>query len=477
MAYTTPAISQTPTLENWYRSQQVSESLLLAPEVYPDLVKRYGKQDFNMNGLTQKMGGISYIQNLEFRHSEENFLHEVLQFSSHSAGSTNAAVTLTLSSSYDYTFPADNTVDAPYYSNYQTTVVPVYVNQVLLFPDGTRAIVTAVSGNSVTVYPTKLGTNIPAVATTDVVIIAGNQVGEYATINPSRDTQLIWYFNNLSNMNGSYNISGNARAEKLWIVVDGKDQWFYVAQMNESMRLKNEREVRLLTDTKTTNTTFTELPSGSASAPSTQTSFEGMIPFIESYGNALPYNLVSFLTEQDWEDLSTSQLDPNMGASEYVLYSSSNVMNYNSRWIRSEMKNGAWNYGGTGTANDWVDFMFNSFSLSGRTFHQKHYDLFVYPKLLGAVGQPYLYMALGIPMDKSDKSVNWDDMSQTKNLPSFVIHYQKSTDGYSRQWEEYFTGGANGVYTEAVDHQQINFQCTFGPEFFAPNRWFKVFKS
>jgi hypothetical protein len=477
MAFTTPALSQTATLENWYRSQQVTESLLLSPEVYPDLVKRYGKQDFNMNGLTQKLGGISFIQNLDYRHSEENFLHEVLQFDANDAGEENDAVTLTLSTDYDFTFPHPAITGEPYYTSHQTTAVPVYVNQIVWFPDGTRSIVTAVTGNSVTVIPTTIGAHIPAVLTTDVMWIGGNQVGEYATINPSRDTQLIWYFNNMSNMNGSYNISGNARAEKLWISTDKGNVWFYVAQMNESMRLKNERETRILTDTKTTNTTFTG-GSGSAAAPSTNISSEGMIPFIESYGNQLPYNLISFITEQDFENLVTTQLIPNVAAPEYALYSSANVINYNNRWIRSEMKNGAWEYGAAlGSKNEYVNFMFDSFTVSGHTFHQKHYDLFNYAKLLGATGQPYPYMALGIPLDSSDKSVNWDDMTSTKYLPSFVIHYQKSTDGYNRQWEEYMTGGANGVYTEAVDHQQVNYQTTFGFEGFAPNRYFRIFKA
>ena len=480
--FTTPAISQTPTLENWYRSQQVTESLMLMPEVYPDLVKRYGKQDFSLNGLTDKLGGKSFISNLEFRHSEENFLHEVLQVATNSTTyAAGAKGTYTIASAYDFVFP-NPASPAPYVSTVQTTVIPLYVNQIIQFPDGTQCIVSATNvgsdPNVFECYPRSTTGVCPQTSTTDVIVILGNQVGEYAAINPSRDTQLIWYTNNMSNMNGSYNISGNARGEKLWIQTDKGYVWFYAAQMNEATRLKNEREVRLITDTKTTNTTFANLASSTALQATTSVSFEGMIPFIESYGNLLPYNLISFITEQDFENLVTTQLIPNVAASEYALYSSANVIGYMNRFIRAEMKFGAWEYGGVlGGKNEYVNFDFDRFTCLGHTFNYKHYDLFDYAKLLGANGQPYPYMALGIPLDKSDKSVNWDDMTTTEFLPTFIVHYQKSPDGYSREWEEYMTGGADGVYTEAVDHKQVNYQCTFGFEGFAPNRWFQIAKA
>lgn len=473
MAITTPSLSQVATQENWYRSYQITESALLAPEVFPDIIQRYGDQNFAIAGLTKKLGGEKYISNMEFRHSEQNFLHEVLQVEAHAAGAANALVTLTIQSGYEYDYPATAPA-SPYVSTTQTQAVPIYATQIVQFPDGTQGVIQSVNASAGTfgVYPKVLGQNIPATLTTDVIIILGNQVGEGADQNPSRDTQLIWYFNNMQNSNWTYKITGNARAEKTWVKTDEGFVWYYYAQMKEMERGKNEREFTLLTNVKTTNTTFANV-----SGNETNISFEGLIPFIESYGNILGYNLVSYITLQDWENFITSYLIPNMAAAEYAVYSAAKVWNYKDQFIRSEVKQGGVVYNAFGgDSEQYVNFGFNSFCSTGHSFHWKHYDAFDYIKGLGATGQPYQYMALGIPMDKTDKTVDWDDMTTTKNLPQFLVNYQKSPDGYNREWEEYMTGGADGVYTNTVDTKQVNARSTFGFEGFAPNRYFQVAK-
>ena len=472
----TPSISKVATNLNWIGSQQVTEALLSMPEVLPELVQRYGKQDFTLDGLSKTMGGVNYISNMNFRHSEENFLHEVLKVEAN--GNTYAAGALgtyTIASAYTYDYPVDGIV-SPYITlpdgGSAITTIPLYPKQVIAFPDGTQAIVQSVSGTTFTAYPRATAGVMPQTSTTDIIVILGNQVGEAADMNPSRDSQLIWYFGNMSNMNGSYQISGNARADKMWISTDKGNIWFYYAQMNEAKRLKNEREMRILTDTKTTNTTFADIAGNETSV-----SFEGLIPFIESYGNQLPYNLISGITLQDFEELVLSQLMPNVAASEYALWSAGQPMSYFSQFVRAEGKNGGIVYAALGNEGDYtVKFDFKSFNILGHTFHAKHYGVFDYKNAMGAVGQPYPYMFLGMPLDKSDKTVNWDDITTSKNTPQFVIHYQKSPDGYKREWEEFMLGGANGVYTEGVDRQTVNYRSTFGFEGFAPNRYFKGFK-
>lgn len=473
MPVTTPSLSTVATQENWYRSYQVTESALLAPEVFPDIIQRYGEQNFAIEGLTKKLGGEKYISNMEFRHSEQNFLHEVLQVGAHGAWGANAVATLTIAAAYDYTFPATAPA-VPFVSTTQQTVTPLYAKQIIQFPDGTQAVVQSVTQSTgvFTCYPKVLGENIPATLTTDVIIILGNQVEEGADQNPSRDTQLIWYFNNMQNSNWTYKTTGNARAEKTWVKTDEGFVWYYYAQMNEMKRAKNERETTIVTNVKTTNTTFANV-----SGNETNISFEGLIPFIESYGNLLSYNLISFITLDDWNNLITTQIMPNVGAAEYAVYSSANVWNYKDQFIRAEMKQGGIIYNAFGgDSEQYVNFGFNSFCTSGHSFHWKHYDLFNHIKLLGAQGQPYQYMALGIPMDKTDQTVDWNDMTATKNVPQFMINYQKSPDGYNREWEEWLYGSADMVHNSTIDTMQVNARSTYGFEGFAPNRYFQVAK-
>ena len=480
MAFITPAVSVTPTVENWMRSQQVTESLLNQPEVYPELTKRYGEQDYSIQGLTTTLGGKSIINNMVFRHAEENFLNEVLQFETYGGGGGAGAIaTLTIAAAYDYTYPASAPV-APYLSTSQTTALVPMPNQIIMFPDRSTAIVTksGVSGglaaNQIAVYP-RGGGVVPAIATTDIVVILGNQTPEFSLYNSSRDTQLIWYTNNMGNSNGSYSISGNAKQEKIWVKQGGVDKWFMPAQLNERKRLKNEREVLFVTNDFTTNLTYanatTTMLNGVVQSNATNISFQGMIPWLNAYSNQFPYNNVSFLTEQLWQDFISLTLVPNYASANYALYASTNVINYNSTWIRSEMKNGAWKYGMQSGDKSWVNFNFDAFSISGRTFGQKNYDLLDAPKLLGGI--PYFKSyAMGIPMDSSEHTVDWDNMTTTKMLPQFVVHYQEG-----REWHEFYTGGNAPAENYPIDSLTINFDWTSGIEMFRPNAWFQVFNS
>ena len=449
------------------------DSLALEPQVDNRLYEQYGEQNFAVAGLAKTLGGVKYISNLQFRHASENFLHEVIQVGAQGGGAANASVDLTIGVAYDYTYP-ETEPNAPFvYAGAGTTVYPVYTNQIVQFPDGTQGIVTNVAGAVITVYPRVLGESIPATETTDIITILGNQQGGGADINPSRDTQWIWYFNNLMNSSWSYKMNGNARAEKTWVEVDGGYVYYFKGQLNEMKRGKNEREMQIVTGEKTTNTTFaaaTSYVNGVAANNQTNISFEGMIPFIENYGNVQGYNLISKISLSTWQNMVTTKLIPNMAAADYAVYSAAKPLNFSSDWIRDEGKNGGISYGSMSEA-EYKNYDFTHFKTTGHGFNVKHYDVFDYVKLLGAPGHPYEYMMLCIPMDTADVQGNWNDMTETTNLPMFCVNYQQAPDGYSREWEEFRTGGVNGVYTTTFDYTQINARCTFGFEGFAPNRW------
>lgn len=482
--FITPSILATPTVENWMRSQQVTEALLLQPEVYPELTKRYGEQDYSIRGLTALLGGKSIINNMTFRHAEENFLHEVVQVTYVSGGTSGAPAILQIVTntppaqpSYDYTYSNS----APYALGAgSTTVIVPMPNQVLVTPSRRQFIVTkaGVSGglaaDQIEVYA-KDGATIDntSVSETDVLFIQGNQTPEKSRYNASRDTQLIWYTNNMANGNGSYEISGNAKQEKIWVKQGGVDKWFMPAQLNERKRLKNEVEATIVNNQITNNLTYTSasttLLDGTVQSNATNISYQGMVSWLDAYSNQFGYNNISYLTEQLWQDFISLTLVPNYASADYALYSATKVIGYNSDWIRSEMKNGAWKYGAQSGDKNWVNFNFDAFSILGRTFGQKNYDLLDAPKLLGAL--PYFKSyAMGIPMDSSEHTTDWDNMTTTKFLPQFVVHYQEG-----REWHEFYTGGLAPAENFPIDSLTINFDWTCGVEMFRPNAWFQLF--
>lgn len=458
MGRVVPSLSAVANSENWMRSQQVEEAAILYPEVAEQLYERYGDENFAYDGLIESVGGKKYISNMIFRHAEKNSIHQFLNFETHSAGATNALVTLTLQSNMEYDYP-ESAPASPFVSTTQFTGFPVYENMIVRFPDGTMSAVGTVAGLSVNVTPMVSGENIPAVATTDNVIITGNFVGESADLNPSRDSQVIWYTNNMSNMNWSYQVNGNAKVERTWLKIEGKYVWWYGAQLDERKRAKNERTMRLLTDVKTTNLTF-----ANTSGNETKITFEGLIPFIDNYGNQFPYDTVTNFDLSDMQNFVTGQLIPNVAAPEYAVWSAAKPTNIKDNFVMDSTKNGGIVYGSFGKDQEqYANFQFNSFSCTGHSFHWKHFDHFDHYETLGAPGQGYEFMFLFIPGNKVTTTVDWNDMTTTKTVPKFMTNYQ-SYDGYNREWEEIMFGGIDGVITDGKDRRIFGMRSTCGFE-------------
>ena len=61
------------------------------------------------------------------------------------------------------------------------------------------------------------------------------------------------------------------------------------------------------------------------------------------------------------------------------------------------------------------------------------------------------------------------ETKEKTEVPSMRINYVDN--GFSREWEEFLTGGTNGIYTNRVDKIQINFRSQAGWEGFGANRF------
>lgn len=463
-----------PNSENWMRSQTLVDSILVEPEVYRNLIKTYGEQNFSIQGMSKILGGERFVSNMAQRHAEDVFLHQSFTVNAHAAWGANAQADFTIGAAFEYDYPENPSV--PYESTVQTQVIPLYDTMIIEFPNGVTAWVFDVdaAAGTFSCFPQVLGTEIPITLTTDVIIITGNVKGERTAANPSRDSQVTWYFTNMQNSDWSYSMSGNARQEKAWITTDAGEMWYMVGQLKEMQRAKNEIEFQLLTSQPTTNTNIINTIANDTAvikAPTTISTL-GMIPFIQNYGQNLPYNTISYITLQDWENFVTGTLVPNVAAEEYALFCSSAVNNYFDRFIRSEMKMGGVQYAAfNGSEEQSVNFGFRWFASSEHIFYKKHAEAFDYKPVMGAVGHKYSGMAVGAPLDKTDKTLGWDDMSTTKNLPQFLVNYQTN-----RKFHERMLGAMDGVSTTRVDELEIIANSTYGIELFAGQRWFTVKK-
>jgi hypothetical protein len=330
-----------------------------------------------------------------------------------------------------------------------------------------------------TAYPRVSTDVMPQTSVTDEIIILGNQKPEESTVNIGRNFRTLLYKNNMQTSDGSTKVSGTAMAEQLWFEVEGLGGkmgylWYYKQQLDEFVRIRNEREMQIITGKKTTNTTFANV-AGNETSQST----EGLIPFVESYGNITTYNTISGITLQDFENMIISQLDRNMGADENALYLAISLESLIDSFIRDEMKEGGVIYNTfDGHKDQAVKFGFESFEVLQYTFHKKRYNLFNYQKTLGANGHKYKDLGLVIPMDKKVRTVGYEGKSET--LPSICVNYQSQAGAggdYSRDWEEWLTGGAAGVYTTNVDKVEQNYRTTFGFEGYGANRFGEIKKA
>ncbi len=473
----TPSIGMAATSHNWVGSAQLTESAL-KPQYDNKLYRRYGDQNFV--GLTGILGGKRAVSGLEYLHSEEDWLHELLFVEANATVYVAGAVgTYTIAAGYQFSYPSAPI--SPYISSTATNTNPLMPTQIIEFPGGVQAIVQTVNYTTgvFTAYP-RISTEVmPTTSVTDEIIILGNQKPEESTVNGSRNFRTLLYKNNMQNMDGSAKVTGNAMAEQIWFEVPGLGGkmgylWYYKQQLDEYVRIRNEREMQLITGKKTTNTTFANV-AGNETSQST----EGLIPFIESYGNITTYNTISGITLQDFENMIISQLDRNMASDENALYLAIALESLIDAFIRDEMKEGGVIYNTfDGDKQQAVNFGFDSFEVLQYTFHKKRYNLFNYQKTLGANGHKYKDLGLVIPMDKKVRTVGYEGKSET--LPSICVNYQSQANAggtYSRDWEEWLTGGANGVYTTNVDKLEMNWRTTVGFEGYGANRFAEIKKA
>lgn len=466
----TPSMLASASTYNWISSMDAVQSIL-KPEIDPQLVRRYGDQ--NLTGFLEMQGSTNPVAALQYTHFEDDWLHTIVKNTASFAGGANATVSLTVAASYIYTFPTGP--QAPYIVTGAATTVPLQNQDVIEFPNGVQALVTNVNAGAGTydATPVTLGQNIPAVLTTDEIIITGSMWPEGTAQPEGRESRLNRYTNNLQILKRTHTTTGSAMGVQTWVEVTGVNGqkgylWYYEGQLRVYKEFKNEKEVTNIVGQKLTNTVAATI-----AGQSTNASTEALLPFIANNGNTANYSLIQGVQLSDFETFIATQLDKNRGATENTLWCGINFSQGVDAFMRDTMKNGAISYGAFGGSKEKaISFNFSSFELTGYTFHKKTYDVFNYPQMLGAAGHGYSTLAMVIPSDNVTTSVGPEKTKMS--VPSLRINYlsQKNAGGsYSRLWEEWLTGGANGVFTNQTDSIQYNLRSHCGFEGFAGNRF------
>jgi hypothetical protein len=203
----------------------------------------------------------------------------------------------------------------------------------------------------------------------------------------------------------------------------------------------------------------------------TTTITEGLLPFIENNGNIIQYSGLTGWTMADTDNM-VKTLDRERGAKENTIWAGINLSLDMDDTFLDLYQAGAVSYGAFNFSQDAaVNMQFSSFKRGNYVFHKKTYDALNYQKGLGAAGQEFPDIAMVIPAD------NVAEGKTKMSVPSLRMNYLQGSNGYSRDYEEWLTGAANGIYNTTTDEINVHSRAHRGFEGFAANRFLKIEKA
>jgi len=461
----TPSVVQSPTTYNYVSSLDLVQNLH-KPEIDSEFVRRYGDQ--NLTGFMEMQGYLNPVSAIEYSHYEDDWLHEVVHTSVQAGAANNATVTLTAQDSFTV-----NNGNSPYIQDTPASS-EAYTprdQDIIMFPDRTLAMVTNVTGADFDVTPLQDGTAIPTTTVADELVIIGNAHAEQSGQPLSRNGRVNLYTNNLMIKKSTNTVSGTEAGVQTWIEVPDKNGrmgylWYFESGYQEYRRFMNECEMTMLLGEKITNLTL-----ANTAGQGTVTVTEGLLPFIENNGNTIGYSSITGFTIADLDN-AVKTLDREKGAKENTIWAGINLSLGMDDTFMNLMQDGAISYGAfSGNQEKAIDLQFSSFKRGNYQFHKKTYDLFNDQKTLGAVGQEFPDIAMVIPVG------NVAEGKTKMMVPSLRMNYLEGKgNGYSRDMEEWLTGGANGVYNTATDEINMHYRAHRGFEGFAGNRFLKFAK-
>lgn len=388
------------------------------------LIQTYGDQGITgfleLTGAVKNAGTADQVQ-----YWEEGRLHKSVAYSS----VTNAVVTV-----------ADN------------DPAVVRLNDVLLFPDGTRAVVTDedTSGTTFTTIPLD-GTAASAfdLATAGTAVVIGNVYGQ-GTDQPTQfyQTDVTKRTNDFIITKESFVVNGSQATNIGWIDVGNGDyRWYVKGEMDTRKRFMNQREMMMLLSER--------VSSGGIDIPGDNnvTGSEGYFAAVENRGITTTGDFDSMA------DIDTIilELDKQGAPAEYAMYvntqTSLNMDDMVASGIATSVTAGLpGQFGAFNNSSDMaVQLGFKSFTRGGYTFHKHDWKLLNDPTLLGAFSTP-VYKGAMVPMTQVA------DAKTGVKAPALEMNY-KSANGYSRELEHWVTGGGVlGYKTDGTDVARFNYR-------------------
>ena len=414
------------------------------PDNRPNLVKTFGDQ--GITGFLQLVGAVKTAGTAdEVTWWEETRLHPTLSFTATAA--TSAATSLVVSA----TFTTATTSGAPGAAGNIARL-----NDVVLWDNTTRAIVTATGASGFTLQSFTTGTLASATSGTSYNLpIIGNLFGQ-GTDQPSSyiESNLIRRTNSYMIVKDIFKVTGSQATNIGWVDVGNGDyRWFIKGESDTRKRFLDKREMMLMLGVKNTTAATGAYSSGTISGS------EGYFTAIEDRGIVTN----GYLNDLTDVDIILTALDRNGAGPEYALY----VDRLQDLAIDDMIARGIAGTGLTAGVNTQfgafnnnpnmaIELGFKSFGRGGYTFHKHDWKLLNEPTLLGnpasvtGTAGGAGWAGVMIPM-----ATVVDPKTGNRDFP-LEINF-KSTNGISREMQHWLTGSIMGATNSTLDVLQFNY--------------------
>lgn len=464
-----PSVVGTPTNYNFLGALTLNDFAVLQPDVNPELTKRYGYQDDIMS-MMEKLGMVKRTTNSSiFRHWEEDRLHAPVVMAATAAGAANAAVVVNIAAADVFEIGQS----APYIGTATTDVVFPAVGDVGYFENNVEAYVTAVdpNGPTFTVCPTQLGENIPEALNGDKFFITSQASVEGSDRQQSKTGRVIYYENNTQIIRTSYEITGTARGELVWIDFNGRNgsgkYWFYKDMDDAFKRHRQKMAHANIFGQNITNTTLTAI-----TGLSTLKKTKGLVPTIKESGIVEEYTSGA-LALADIESLTDSLLEQ-MAGNDYVLLASNGLRKDFNKLFREgdgvdfdQASRASIIFANFNGGVQAVDFDIDVAKYLGFNFHMKTQRAFSDPTQLGGINA-YSNFAIGIPM--GEVSIYEELGGSYVKTPSAAVVYKGDGSGGDRRLIEV----ARGIEQTGKDTMEHDMLSECGIETYAINHSFTL---
>lgn len=259
----------------------------------------------------------------------------------------------------------------------------------------------------------------------DVLVFYSNAKSDGSGQPTSQVRKPTLYYNYTQIFATQYEAYGSESTNKVEFEINGKP--YYYLQGVEDAALKHKMDIQFAFLINTIGDTIVDTGNGNEPVYHTR----GMENYIDNFGNTQTYTTFDFADLTDIEKTLSTERAP----MEMMWINGVNLDIDVDALVKGKMDNSGMRYEAFGKGNAAkraVDFGFDSFRFSKRTYHKKAVDYLNYLPVTGFAGSPYPDMGFVIPLDRIKNPKGGDDIDtislrykENDRMNRFVKHWTR----------------------------------------------------